>query len=184
LGQQAIGWSPFGIDYTRYSNWPLGAKSMSPESLEPFALNYRLVRPAARVLAKLSYQGKVHGTAEQPGHPVQTLKLNDRWNAVITYGVPQFWFQGEAPGNPEPVGAALIAETGTDEFLVTAYHARVNIVAADPAVAARQIYDRVEEGTYENDQWKFQRVWNGDQTDYGLNFSSADQLLKVKLATY
>jgi beta-galactosidase GanA len=184
LGQQAIGWSPFGIDYTRYSNWPLGAKRMSPESLEPFALNYRLVRPAARVLAKLSFEGKVHGIAEQAGQPVQTLKLNDRWNAVITYGVPQFWFQGEAPGNPEPVGAALIAETGTDEFLVTAYHARVNIVAADPAVAARQIYDRVEEGTYENNQWKFQRVWNGDQTDYGLNFSSADQLLKVKLATY
>ncbi|SDR16319.1 DUF5597 domain-containing protein [Pseudoxanthomonas sp. CF125] len=184
LGQQAIGWSPFGIDYTRYSNWPLGAKRMSPESLEPFALNYRLVRPAARVLAKLSFEGKVHGVAEQAGQPVQTIKLNDRWNAVITYGVPQFWFQGEAPGNPEPVGAALIAETGTDEFLVTAYHARVNIVAVDPAVAARQIYDRVEEGTYENNQWKFQRVWNGDQTDYGLNFSSADQLLKVKLATY
>ncbi|HEX7804513.1 MAG TPA: DUF5597 domain-containing protein [Pseudoxanthomonas sp.] len=184
LGQQAIGWSPFGIDYTRYSNWPLGAKDMSPESIEPFALNYRLVRPAARVLAKLSFEGKVHGTAEQAGQPVQTLKLNERWNAVITYGVPQFWFKGEAPGNPEPIGAALIAETGTDEFLVTAYHARVNLVAADPAVAARQIYDRVEEGTYENDQWKFQRVWNGDQTDYGLNFSSADQLLKVKLATY
>lgn len=184
LGQQAIGWSPFGIDYTRYSNWPLGAKRMSPESLEPFALNYRLVRPAARVLAKLSFEGKVHGTAEQAGQPVQTIKLNDRWNAVITYGVPQFWFQGEAPGNPEPTGAALIAETGADEFLVTGYHARVNIVAVDPAVAARQIYDRVEEGTYENGQWKFHRVWNGDQTDYGLNFSSADQLLKVKLATY
>ncbi|WP_425493928.1 DUF5597 domain-containing protein [Lysobacter gummosus] len=184
LGRQAIGWSPFGIDYTRYSNWPLGAKGMSPESLEPFALNYRLVRPAARLLAKLSYEGKVHGTAEQGGQPIQTLKLNERWNAVITYGVPQFWFRGEAPGNPTPIGAALIAETGVDEFLVTAYHARVNIVAADPDVAARQIYDRVEEGTYENDQWKFQRIWNGDQTDYGLNFSNGTQLLRVKLATY
>ena len=46
------------------------------------------------------------------------------------------------------------------------------------------IYDRVEEGTYENGEWKFLRVWNGDQTDYGLNFSSAVQLLRVKLATY
>jgi beta-galactosidase GanA len=184
LGQQAIGWSPFGVDYTRYSNYPLGAKKMNPETLEPFALNYRLVRPAARVLAKLSFEGKVHGTAEQGGEPVQTLKLNERWNAVVTYGVPQFWFQGEPPGNPTPSGAALIAEVGQDEFLVTAYHARVTIVAADPAVAARQIYDRVEEGTYENGEWKFRRVWNGDQTDYGLNFSSADQMLKVKLATY
>lgn len=184
LGQQAIGWSPFGVDYTHYSNYPLGAKEMNPETLEPFALNYRLVRPAARVLAKLSFEGKVHGTAEQGGKPVQTFKLNDRWNAVVTYGVPQFWYQGEPPGNPTPMGAALIAEVGPDEFLVTAYHARVNIVAADPAVAARQIYDRVEEGTYENGEWKFRRVWNGDQTDYGLNFSDADQMLKVKLATY
>lgn len=184
LGHQAIGWSPFGVDYTRYSNWPLGAKKMDPETLEPFALNYRLVRPAARLLAKLSFEGKVHGTAEQGGQPVQTIKLNERWNAVVTYGVPQFWFQGEPPGNPTPMGAALIAEVGSDEFLVTAYHARVNIVAADPAVAARQIYARVEEGTYENGEWKFHRMWNGDQTDYGLNFSSADQMLKVKLATY
>ncbi|MET0717888.1 MAG: DUF5597 domain-containing protein, partial [Pseudoxanthomonas sp.] len=184
LGQQAIGWSPFGIDYSKYSNWPLGAKAMNPETLEPFALNYRLVRPAARVLAKLSFEGKVHGVAEQAGQPVQTVRLNERWNAVIAYGVPQFWFQGEPPGNPQPIGAALIAETGADEFLVTAYHARVSIVAADPAVAARQIYDRVEEGTYEDGRWKFQRVWNGDQTDYGLNFSSATQLLRVKLATY
>lgn len=184
LGQQAIGWSPFGIDYTPYSNWPLGAKAMNAETLEPFALNYRLVRPAARVLARLSFEGKVHGIAEQAGQPVQTIKLNDRWNAVISYGLPQFWYQGEAPGNPQPVGAALIAETGADEFLVTAYHARVSIVAVDPAVAARQIYDRVEEGTYEDSQWKFQRVWNGDQTDNGLNFSDATQLLRVKLATY
>jgi beta-galactosidase GanA len=48
----------------------------------------------------------------------------------------------------------------------------------------RMIFDRVEEGTYENGQWKFIRVWNGDQTDYGLNFSSAVQMLRVKLATY
>lgn len=184
LGEQAIGWSPFGIDYTHYSNWPLGAKAMNPETLEPFALNYRLVRPAARVLAKLSFEGKVHGTAEQAGQPVQTIKLNERWNAVITYGVPQFWFTGKAAGNPQPIGAALVAETGVDEFLVTAYHARVSIVAVDPALGTRQIYDRVEEGTYEDNQWKFQRIWNGDQTDNGLNFSNATQLLRVKLATY
>ena len=142
------------------------------------------MRPAARVIAKASFEGKVRGTAEQPGQPVQTLKIDQRWNMVVTYGVPQFWFQGEPPGNPEPIGRALVVQLGPDEFLVTGAHARINITAADPAVAARQIYDRVEEGTYENGEWKFRRVWNGDQTDYGLNFSSAEQMLKVKLATY
>jgi beta-galactosidase GanA len=183
LGQQAIGWSPFGIDFTRYSNWPLGAKRMDAETLAPFALNYKLVKPAMRLVAKQSFEGKVHGTAERAGEPEQQLKLNARWNATITYGVPQFWFQGPPPGNPEPTGAALIVELAPDEFLVTGYHARVTIHPAADNV--HMIYDRVEEGTYDDrGAWKFMRVWNGDQTDYGLNFSSAVQLLRVKLATY
>ncbi len=184
LGRQAIGWSPFGIDYSKYSNYPLGARVMNPETLEPFALNYRLVAPAAEVIAKASFEGRVHATAEQPGQPVQTLRIDDRWNAVVTYGVPQFWFQGEPPGNPEPVGRALVVQLGPDEFLVTGAHARINLVAADPAVADRQIYHSVDEGTYVDGEWRFRRRWNGDQTDYGLNFSSAPQLLRVKLATY
>nr|WP_298125838.1 DUF5597 domain-containing protein [uncultured Pseudoxanthomonas sp.] len=184
LGEQAIGWSPFGIDYSRYSNWPLGAKHMDEKTLATFALNYALVAPAARVIAQASFEGKVRGTAEQPGQAVQTVKIDDRWNMVVTYGVPQFWFQGEPPGNPEPIGRALVVQLGPDEFLVTGAHARINIHAADPALAARQIYDYVDEGTYVDGKWVFRRRWNGDQTDYGLNFSSVPQLLRVKLATY
>ena len=184
LGRQAIGWSPFGIDFSSYSNYPLGAKVVDAAALEPFALNYRLVAPAAGVIAQASFEGRVHGTAEQPGQPVQTLRIDEHWNAVVTYGVPQFWFQGTPPGNPEPVGAALVVQLGPDEFLVTGIHARVNLVATDPAVAARQIYHYVDEGTYVDGQWRFRRRWNGDQTDYGLNFSDATQLLRVKLATY
>jgi beta-galactosidase GanA len=184
LGEQAIGWSPFGIDYSRYSNWPLGAKRMDEKTLATFAMNYAMVKPAASVIAQASFEGKVRGTAEQPGQAVQTVKIDDRWNMVVTYGVPQFWFQGEPPGNPEPIGRALVVQLGPDEFLVTGAHARINIHAADPALAARQIYDYVDEGTYVDGKWVFRRRWNGDQTDYGLNFSSVPQLLRVKLATY
>ena len=184
LGEQAIGWSPFGIDFSHYTNWPLGAKRVDAETLSPFALNYAIARPAARVIAQASFEGKVRGTAEQPGQAVQTVKIDDRWNMVVTYGVPQFWFQGEPPGNPEPIGRALVVQLGPDEFLVAGAHARINITAADPAVAARQIYDFVDEGTYVDGKWVFRRRWNGDQTDYGLNFSGIPQLLRVKLATY
>ena len=184
LGEQAIGWSPFGIDFSHYTNWPLGAKKVDPETLAPFALNYAIARPAARVIAQASFEGKVRGTAEQPGQAVQTVEIDDRWNMVVTYGVPQFWFQGEPPGNPEPIGRALVVQLGPDEFLVAGAHARINITAADPAVAARQIYDYVDEGTYVDGKWVFRRRWNGDQTDYGLNFSGIPQLLRVKLATY
>ena len=183
LGHNGIGWSTFGMDFTRYSNYPLGAKRVDAETIAPFAQGYALVKQGMREFAKASSEGKLHGTAEEPGQATQLLKLNDRWNATITYGVPQFWFQGEAPGNPEPVGGALIAELGPDEFLVTAMHARVTLHPANEAVG-NMIYDRVEEGRYVDGQWQFQRNWNGDQTDYGLNFSNATQLLRVTLATY
>ena len=108
--------------------------------------------------------------------------MNGRWNAVGHLRRAAVLVRRPAAGNPEPTGAALIVELAPDEFLVTGFHARVTIHPADEDVD--MIYDRVEEGTYENGRWKFLRVWNGDQTDYGLNFSSAMQLLRVKLATY
>jgi len=46
-------------------------------------------------------------------------------------------------------------------------------------------FARVEEGTFQEDgTWKFLRIWNGDQTDWGLNLTAAPQVLRVRLATY
>jgi beta-galactosidase GanA len=46
------------------------------------------------------------------------------------------------------------------------------------------LMSRVEEGHYESGRWVFERLWNGDQTDYGLNFTSIPQVLHVMLASY
>ena len=183
LGHQGIGFAPFGLDFTGYSNYPLGAARIDSETLEPFALNYRLVAPAMRELADLSLGGKVHGVAEDPAVHTQTISLG-HWQATVSYGLPQFGPTGAPPGNPQPVGGALIAQVSADEFLVAGYHTRVSFDVADPARGAKMQFARVEEGTYENGAWKFLRVWNGDQTDWGLNFTSVPQWLKVRLATY
>ncbi|HEY5212383.1 MAG TPA: DUF5597 domain-containing protein, partial [Acidobacteriaceae bacterium] len=81
-----------------------------------------------------------------------------------------------------PEGGAMVAELGPDEFLVTAVHARVDFEPL--AEGAERQFVRVEEGTYVNEVWRFVRLWNGDQSDYGLNFTSVPQVLKVTLATY
>ncbi|MCD9032794.1 DUF5597 domain-containing protein [Luteimonas sp. Y-2-2-4F] len=182
LGHDGIGWVPFGMDYTPYGNFPLGVKRTTAETIAPFAAGYALVDRGMRQFAKAASEGRLHGVSEQPGVPEQPLRLNDRWHATVSYGLPHFWHQGPVPGNPEPVGGALIAELGPDEFLVTGLHARVSIHPTEPGVAL--IYDRVEEGRYVDGAWEFHRNWNGDQTDYGLNFSDAPQLLRVTLATY
>jgi hypothetical protein len=56
-------------------------------------------------------------------------------------------------------------------------------IAIDGRWVHRQFL-RVEEGQYVNDAFTFERILNGDQTDYGLQFSSAPVVLRVSLATY
>jgi hypothetical protein len=43
---------------------------------------------------------------------------------------------------------------------------------------------KVEEGTYVNGAFKFQRIWNGDETDWGVSFGAEPLVLRVSLATY
>ena len=180
LGHQAIGFSPFGFDYTGYANFPLGAPKFDRESLEPFAFNYRLVAPMARLLAELSFKGKVWGTSEDPKTPSQEFDLGPGWRAKVGYGQPQFGWD-PPQGNPVPSGGALIAELAPNEFLVTGVHARVYINSTGSKTMQMA---RVEEGTYQDGKWQFLRVWNGDQTDWGLNFTSVPQVLRVRFAPY
>ena len=60
----------------------------------------------------------------------------------------------------------------------------MDFTLADQSTGLKMQFARVEEGAYENGEWKFVRVWNGDQTDWGLNFTSVPQVLRVRLATY
>jgi beta-galactosidase GanA len=181
LGRGAIGFSPFGVDYTASVNEPLGAPRLDKDALAPFALDYAIAAPMHRELARLSFEGKLQGVSESPTEHRQSLDFGS-WRAVISYGMPLFGFGKEPGGNPQPDGGALIGQLGPDEFLVSALHARVDFT---PAAAGKQRqFVRVEEGRYENGVWRFERIWNGDQTDYGLNFTSAPQVLRVKLATY
>ena len=45
------------------------------------------------------------------------------------------------------------------------------------------MYLRVEEGPTSTVP-SGRRMWNGDETDWGLNFGSAGQVLRVELGTY
>jgi hypothetical protein len=66
---------------------------------------------------------------------------------------------------------------------VTGVSARVDFRPTDAGGKHRE-FVRVEEGTYVDGKWKFLRIWNGDQTDYGLNFTTQPQVLRVTLMTY
>jgi len=199
LGRQGIGFAPFGTDYSDYSNYPLGAERMDEDTLVHFARAYGLFAPMAREWAKLSFDNRVWGVSEpidtdtvqdiwhppsteEPAEPVQSLDLGD-WVAEVSYGRPMFGPQPPTGNNPS-AGGVVIAELGVNEYLVTGFQARVSFSPSMELEGRKMIFARVEEGHFEQGRWVFERVWNGDQTDWGLNFSGNPHVLKVRLATY
>jgi beta-galactosidase GanA len=203
LGLQAIGYSPFGLDYTRPRPVLPGNPDAKNAFLDPTAQNYRLIGPMMRDVARLNFEGKLQATAEVEDQPTQTLHFGD-WDAVVSYGGGRRG--GSSKGNPETIGRAMVAQLKDSQFLVTGYDCRVDFRPAgtEQQQKSQQIvvgtgqtpsalidgkwqhrqFLRVEEGTYENGAFKFQRILNGDQTDWGLNFSSEPEVLRVLVATY
>jgi beta-galactosidase GanA len=188
LGYGAIGWSMFGIDLTGYVNAPLGAAQIDDKLIDGFALDYELLGSMDREIAQLNFEGKVQAVCEDPAVRSQTLVFGP-WTATVGYGQPQFGGGGRGGGaaatpNPDPTGRALIAQLGPDEFLITGVSARVDFRLTDATGGKHRAYIRVEEGSYVDGKWKMARIWNGDQTDYGLNFKSLPQILHVYLMMY
>ena len=190
LGHGGIGFAPFGIDFTRTPVYPDAARpreeSLTPwsrtgtkEFVAPFEPLYRLFAPMAPELARLNFEGRLQATGEEQGRLTQTLHFG-AWDALVSYGV---WARNGAPmGNPQPIGAALVGQLADNQFLVSGFHARIDFRPVRPELQRQFL--RVEEGTYENGSFRFQRVLNGDQTDGGLDFFADPLVLRVSLASY
>ena len=165
-------------------------------------MNFRLIGPMQREIARLNFEGKLQAVAEQQGKPKETLHFGI-WNAVVSYGAKR---ERPANGNPTPEGRALVAQLGDNQFLVTGYYARVDFYPAgtpeqqkaghilegtgqipsaliDGKWQHRQ-YLSIEQGVYENGVFKLIRTWNGGQTDFGLNFGEDPVVMRVSLNTY
>lgn len=184
LGRGAIGFSPFGMDATNYSNYPLGARTLDAKTIEAFAALYRLFRPIASDWATIASRHPTWGTAKtQAGEESTTM---GRWKITAAYG--QNNFDVPMPGRQpppwasEPVGGGVVAQLGPDEFLVAGQYTRFRFAPSDAAANAQIM--SAEEGTFVNGQWRARRRWNGDQTSFGFNFLDQPALLRVKLATY
>ena len=191
LGRGSLGIAPFGIDYTSYTNFPLGAKeSGGPAIVEPFAASYALFASMDRPWARWAFEGRTHGVAEGDDRKDQSIALG-AWTATVSFQEWQFgdksWpnHPSEAPpGTEKPSGGVAVAQLGPDEFVVTGQHARVRIASTKPQ-GKGAMFARVEEGHFDAaGQWVMERNWNGDQTDWGLNFTASPVILKVRMGRY
>jgi hypothetical protein len=190
LGHETIGFSPFGMDFTKTHAIPDAARPKAEllqpwaltgvkEFIAPFAPTYALISPMAREVARLNFEGKLKAVAEEQGKLTQTIPFG-AWDATVSYGI---WARNGSPaGNPQPMGGAMVAQLKDNQFLVAGFYCRVDFRPTAPD--KRRQFLRVEEGTYENGVFQFIRVLNGDQTDGGLDFSSDPLVLRVSVATY
>ncbi|MGB0053969.1 MAG: DUF5597 domain-containing protein, partial [Terracidiphilus sp.] len=161
LGAGAIGFSPFGVDET-------GWNILGDTPWKSHSANFALVGPMSREIAQAEFDGKLKTAVEEPGQATQELSFGE-WQATVSFGFPQP--DGRpAPGTRDAHGAALVAQLGPNEFLVTGVDASVVFhLPGKPAWIRSQIVT-AEQGTYEDGVWKPLRLWNGDETDRGLCF--------------
>ncbi len=192
LGQQAIGFDPFGFDYTGYSNYPLGEKDWGPDKVKPFGAVYGLFGGMDRAWAKLSYESQVWGVSEPDDHSSQTIDLGG-WQAKVSYRQWQFGMNewdpdhkaGYPAGSDVPSGGVAIAKLSDTQYIVAGVNARVSFDYKGGDANRAYQEDRIEEGHFDAaGNWVFERVWNGDETDYGLNFTNTPVVLKVTLGSY
>ena len=82
------------------------------------------------------------------------------------------------------VGRAVIASPGPNQFLVGGIDCRVQFLLPvhDSGKQAQML--KVEEGPHDGTAWVSTRLWNGDETDYGLNVGGKGSLLRVTMGSY
>jgi beta-galactosidase GanA len=188
LGRGAIGYAPFGLDASGYFNHPLGAADLSDATLGQLALAYGTVAPIMRDWARIAWDHPTWGTAK-PDDGTPRSVIFGHWRLTASWGEWQFgfkrWVWLKAPAPPwadQPIGGVTVAQLSPDEFLIFGDHVRMTIEPADGD--ARALMVRAEQGTFAAGRWRATRVWNGDQTDYGLNLVDRPTVLKVTMGRF
>jgi len=177
LGQGAVGFSPFGVDY---SGW----RSSEKDIPQLFAEDFTLFEPMAHEIAQWTLAGSLQTAVEERGTPRQRLHFGDV-DAVVSFGYPQR--DGEIPpGTAALSGRAMVAQVGPLEFIATGFDSSVSFeLNRTPETRSRneqlEIL-RAEEGQYIDGVWHMNRIWNGDQTDRGLRFNATHaSVIRIRL---
>jgi Domain of unknown function (DUF5597)/Beta-galactosidase len=179
LGNGAIGFSPFGVDYT---GWTVNDEKIAAGMADNFAL----FQPMSGEIARLNLEGKLQTAIEDKGAARQMLHFGDV-DAVVSFGGRHH--DGELPvGTEEGQGRTLVAQLGPLEFLVTGFDTSVSfqLSAGAGGKAQKQQLEilRADEGVYRAGAWETRRIWNGDQTDRGLNFRTHNtEVVRIRLHT-
>ena len=172
-----IGFSPFGID----DNGEAESTTALKERLAPFAQEYWAASPMLSQLATWAFEGKIKAAVETDDHATQTIDLGN-WQAGVFFG-------GDGRSNAAPVynlptGKLMIAQLNENQFILMG--SRCHVVFSPSGINSGKAwqYLKVEEGYYQNGEFKLLRIQNGDETDWGgPGFGNVPTVLRVSVTT-
>jgi hypothetical protein len=173
----AIGFTPFGVD-----TGP--GEEISPRFAD-MASNFRILGAAAPAIAQLQAAGKLQAAVEEEAIPGRMLYF-DHYDILVRFRPP-----ARNSGQPltltgasVPSGRVLVGELSPDEFLIAGFDAALDFKPSLGSPFTGAQFLKVEQGVYENDQWKPTRRIVGNLTDGGLPLSSEGTLIRATLMRY
>jgi beta-galactosidase GanA len=199
LGDGAVGFANFGLDRLDIAH--------PNQEMQAVVNGYRLLGSFTPQLAALKFAGKLQTAVEEDGISQKELAFaadgtpaplgsgaapaapaNAAWRVIVSF--PPSYDPPAAPVSTTSdttglhEGRAVVAALGANEFLVAAIDCRVQFVLPIRSSGKQPQMLKVEEGHYDGSTWVPTRLWNGDETDYGLNFGGKGSLLRVTMGSY
>jgi hypothetical protein len=148
----ALGFSPFSIESTE------------KPSEEGLGKTYQLIESLTPLITSNQGKGKIEGVLLDKTN-VETIVRMGKYEFTFKHEFTLGWSPG-ASAAEWPMAGAMLIQTGEDEF----YLAGTGVVVtfkpvSDPALNIGIL--KVDEGAFEQNQWKVLRHLNGDQTHQG-----------------
>jgi beta-galactosidase GanA len=168
----ALGFSPFSIE------------SSDKPAEETLAKMYGLIKELTPMITANQGQEKIKGVLVSKATPETVLQLG-KYELTCKHDFTLSWTPG-AKLEEWPLSSAMIIQTGEDEFYVAGSGVVITFKYLDNKDFNVGLL-KVDEGRFENNEWKITRHLNGDQTHQGRHVSiPAGQLAiqKIKLYTY
>lgn len=153
---EALGFAPFSIESTS-----------KPEE-EPLGKMYGLIKELTPLITANQGQEKIKGVLASKGNQ-ETIVRMGKYELTCKHDYTLSWTPG-ARTDDWPLTAAMIIQTGEDEFFV----AGTGIVITFKHIANKNLNVgllKVDEGKFENENWRVHRHLNGDQTHQGRHIS-------------
>jgi beta-galactosidase GanA len=186
LGDGAVGFANFGLDRLDLSQ--------VNQEMQAVVNGFALLGSFAPELAALKFAGKVQTSVEENGISQKELAFGGTgtrdaaWRVVVSF--PPSYDPPAAPVSTTSdttglhEGRAVVASLGPNEFLVAGIDCRVQFALPVHSGGKQAQMLKVEEGHYDGTTWVPTRLWNGDETDYGLNFGGKGSLLRITMGSY